>query len=273
MSTPAMSIPALALLLIPALAFRLGAQSPDPALSWKLLWSDEFNGAAGSPPDPSKWAFDLGGNGWGNHELETYTNSPDNVAQDGSGNLVIQVLKTGANSYTSARLKTQGKFAVQYGKIEARIRIPFGQGIWPALWMLGADIGQAGWPASGEIDIMENIGKEPSTVHGTIHGPGYSGGSAIGGPGALPGGHRFADDFHVYGVEWSADSIAFLIDGAKYFEVTPDKLPTGKTWVYQHSFFLLMNVAVGGNWPGNPDSTSTFPQRMLVDWVRVWQKN
>jgi uncharacterized protein (TIGR03437 family) len=240
--------------------------------SWKLVWNDEFNGAAGTPPDPSKWVYDLGDNGWGNEELENYTARPENIFQDGSGNLAIRALKTGEDSYTSARVKTQGKFEVQYGRIEARIRIPFGQGIWPAFWMLGNDFNTAGWPESGEIDIMENIGRELYTVRGTLHGPGYSAGESIGASYSLPSGDRFADDFHVYAVEWSENSIAFFVDGAKYSEVSPDKIPAGTTWVYRHPFFLILNVAVGGNWPGYPDATSTFPQNMLVDWVRIWQK-
>jgi uncharacterized protein (TIGR03437 family) len=255
------------------MVFYAGSTASPPAsidldAPWKLIWSDEFNGAAGAPPDPSRWTYDLGAGGWGNSELETYTNSPDNASQDGAGNLVVRAVKSGSG-YTSARIKTQGRFSVTYGKVEARIKIPAGQGIWPAFWMLGADIDQVGWPACGEIDIMENIGKEPTTIHGTLHGPGYSGGSAIGGPFTGP---RFADDFHIYGIEWSPDSVVFFVDGKQYFSVTPAKLPAGKSWVFQHPFFLILNVAVGGTWPGNPDATSTFPQQMLLDWVRVSQR-
>ena len=248
------------------------ASSPPAALNlqtaWKLLWSDEFNGAAGTSPDSARWTYDLGAGGWGNNELETYTNSTDNILQDGAGNLVIRAQKSGT-SYTSARIKTQSRFSVTYGKVEARIRIPYGLGLWPAFWMLGADIDQVGWPNCGEIDIMENIGREPSTIHGTVHGPGYSGANGIGGPLTGP---RFSDNFHVYSIEWSPQSEAFFVDGVQYFEVTPAKLPVGKTWVYQHPFFLILNIAVGGTWPGNPDATSTFPQQMLVDWVRVSQR-
>lgn len=240
------------------------------APQWKLLWADEFNGPANTLPDDSKWTYDLGAGGWGNRELETYTNSLANVFQDGAGHLVIRALATGSGGYTSARLKTLGKFAVRYGKIEARIRIPFGQGIWPAFWMLGDDIGSAGWPTCGEIDIMENIGKEPSTVHGTVHGPGYSGGNGIGHAYEIAAGQRFADDYHVYAVTWSPKGIVFLVDDRPYFEVRPQSLPAGTRWVYDHPFFLLLNVAVGGSWPGNPDGTTVFPQEMLVDWVRVW---
>jgi len=250
------------------LLFALPAFS---ATNWKLAWSDEFNGAAGSLPDAAKWTYDLGAGGWGNQELETYTKSPENVSQDGEGHLLIRAIKTG-DGYTSARLKTQGKFTTEYGKVAVRMKIPRGQGIWPAFWMLGADIESAGWPACGEIDVMENIGKEPSIVHGTIHGPGYSGSKGISHQYSLPNGAALADDFHVYAVEWSPDSITFSLDDKSYGTVTPSDLPPGTHWVYRHPFFLLLNVAVGGAWPGNPDNTTQFPQTLLVDWVRVWHK-
>ena len=250
-----------ALVLLPAAA---------AAQERKLIWSDDFNGAPGSPPDASKWVYDLGANGWGNQELENYTDSRANSHLDGQGHLVIQALEPAPGKFTSARLKTQGKFTFQYGRVEARIRIPYGQGIWPAFWMLGADIEQIGWPACGEIDIMENIGREPDTVHGTVHGPGYSGGHGIGKPFQLAAG-RFADDYHIYAVEWAPERIDFLVDGRSYHTVTPASLPTGTKWVYDHPFFLILNVAVGGSWPHNPDKTSVFPQRMLVDYVRVYR--
>jgi beta-glucanase (GH16 family) len=245
---------------------------------WKLTWSDEFNGPDGFGIDSSKWVFDLGGSGWGNQELESYTNRPQNAhIQD--GNLVIRVLQekyTGADgksmNYTSARLKTLGKFSQKYGRFEARMKIPFGQGLWPAFWMLGDDIEKAGWPDSGEIDIMENIGKEPSTVHGTIHGPGYNGANGISAPFVLPANKRFADDFHIYAVEWEPNTIRFYVDDSLYATRTPADLPAGKKWVYDHPFFLLLNCAVGGEWPGNPDATTIFPQTMLVDYVRVYER-
>jgi|SRR5579875_1439332 len=246
---------------------------PLSASEWRLVWSDEFNGAANSPPDPAKWTYDLGGGGWGNRELETYTNTRNNVFEDGEGQLVIRAFKTESGGYTSARLKTQGKFSIAYGRIEARIKIPRGQGLWPAFWMLGDDIASAGWPQCGEIDIMENIGKEPALVHGTVHGPGYSASHGITAQYALPGAPPLADDFHVYSVDWSPDLIRFSLDGTAYASVTPSSLPKGAAWVYQHPFFLLLNVAVGGAWPGNPDQTTAFPQDMLIDWVRVWQRS
>jgi len=236
----------------------------------KLLWSDEFNGPRNTQPDPSKWTYDLGAGGWGNGERETYTKSPENVFEDGHGHLVIRAIKTDSG-FTSARIKTQAKFAVKYGRIEARIRIPRGQGMWPAFWMLGDNIPAGGWPSSGEIDIMENIGREPSIVHGTVHGPGYSGAHGISAQDSLPNRKPLSDRFHTYAVEWSPDSIQFFLDGHSYATVTPASLPKGTVWVYDRPFFLLLNLAIGGGWPGNPDATTRFPQEMLVDWVRVWQ--
>jgi len=254
------------------------APSPDEK-SWELVWSDEFSGPNGAPPDPAKWVIETGGGGWGNNELEYYTDRPKNVYQQ-DGNLVITALQDKyqgadgvARDYTSARLKTQGKFSQTLGRFEARIKIPRGQGIWPAFWMLGADIGDAGWPKCGEIDIMENIGKEPGLVHGTIHGPGYSGEHGIGAPFNLPAGQNFADDFHVFAVEWDLNEIHFYVDDHLYATRTPADLPAGAKWVYDHPFFLLLNVAVGGGWPGNPDTSISFPQAMLVDYVRVYRRS
>jgi beta-glucanase (GH16 family) len=251
--------------------------TPPPRAGRTLVWSDEFNAPNGSPVDLSKWVLESGGNGWGNQELEYYTARPQNAFQQ-DGNLVIKVLEekyTGPDgvtrNYTSARLKTQGKFAQKYGRFEARIKIPYGQGIWPAFWMLGDDIEKKGWPKCGEIDVMENIGKEPAMVHGTIHGPGYSGDKGIGAPFELPAGQRFADDFHVYAVEWEPKAIRFYVDDHLYTTRTPADLPRGAKWVYKHPFFILLNVAVGGGWPGNPDSSAVFPQTMLVDYVRVYR--
>ncbi|MBN1139666.1 MAG: family 16 glycosylhydrolase [Anaerolineae bacterium] len=254
---------------------------------WVLAWSDEFDDAAGTLPDPSKWSHEIGDGGlngipgWGNGELEYYTDSPDNVAADGLGNLVITARAVdttttdllcwyGPCEYTSARLLTSNKAEFAYGRIEARLKIPYGQGVWPAWWSLGNDIGEADWPACGEIDIMENIGSEPATVHGTIHGPGYSGGSGIGGAYNLPTGN-LSDAFHTYAIEWEPDLIRWFIDDTNYFTATVDDIPAGMEWVYDHPFYLLLNVAVGGNWPGYPDDTTTFPQTMHIDYVRVYQ--
>jgi beta-glucanase (GH16 family) len=238
---------------------------------WRLVWHDDFDGPANSPPDPAKWTYDLGQTGWGNAELENYTRSTENAFQDGEGNLVIQAVKTASGGYTSARLKTQGIAAFTYGKIEARMKLPFGQGIWPAFWMLGSDIATVGWPRCGEIDIMENIGKEPATVHGTVHGPGYSGAGGIGAPYTLSDG-RFADSFHTFAVLWQPDGIEFAVDNAMYKRITKADLPGGAPWVYDHPFFLLLNLAVGGNWPGSPNASTGFPQRLIVEYVRVYSR-
>ncbi|HET6175712.1 MAG TPA: glycoside hydrolase family 16 protein [Candidatus Sulfotelmatobacter sp.] len=262
---------------LPGIAQANGAKAASS--EWTLVWSDEFNGPNGSAVDSSKWASETGGGGWGNDELEYYTTRPQNAyLQD--GNLVIKVLQekyTGSDgvtrNYTSARLKTQGKFTQANGRFEARIKIPRGQGIWPAFWMLGDDIDKGGWPTSGEIDIMENIGKEPALVHGTIHGPGYSGANGIGASYVLPSKQPFADDFHVYAVEWEPSAIRFYVDKDLYTTRVPSDLPQNAKWVYDHPFFLLLNVAVGGGWPGSPDATTVFPQTMLVDYVRVFRRS
>ena len=238
---------------------------------WKLVWHDEFDGPAGSAPDASKWVHETGGNGFGNNELEYYTDRTDNAALDGQGKLVITARKESYmnKQYTSARLKTQGKFEHTYGRYAARLRISLGQGLWPAFWMLGANIGSASWPMCGEIDIMENVGKEPSIVHGTLHGPGYSGGNGLGAPYTIMGA-KVADDFHVFAVEWESNTVRFYVDDHLYETRTLSDLPKGTTWVFDHPFFVLLNLAVGGQWPGNPDNTTTFPQTLVVDYVRVY---
>ena len=242
---------------------------------WKLSWSDEFNGTNGSAPNPTKWAFEIGGSGHGNNELETYTSRPANVQQRG-GNLVITARKedfTGkdgiARHYTSARIRTRGLFSQAYGRFEASIKLPLGKGIWPAFWLLGDDSGSVGWPKCGEIDIMENIG-EPSTIYSTLHGPGYSGAHGISAKFALPSGEAVDTAFHRYAVEWAPKDIKFFFDDKLITERTPADLPAGTAWVYDHPFFIILNVAVGGNWPGNPDATTSFPQKMLVNYVRVY---
>ena len=238
---------------------------------WPLVWADEFTQANGTSPDTNKWANDLGAGGWGNSELEYYTARTNNARIE-NGQLVIEARQENylGSSHTSARLKTLGKASWTYGRIEARIKIPFGQGIWPAFWMLGTNLVPTGWPNCGEIDVLENIGREPTIVHGTVHGPGYSGGSGIGGPYSLPGKVPFADDFHVYAVEWTTNQMKWFVDGNQYFSLTPASLPGGTNWVFTQPQFILLNLAVGGQWPGYPDGTTTFPQRMTVDYVRVY---
>lgn len=253
------------------------AQAAPAQGQWKLVWSDEFNGVDGSPPDLAKWDFATGGNGWGNKELETYTSRLENVQQRG-GNLVITAIReryTGLDGmtrpYTSARLTTKGQFAQAYGRFEARMKLPLGKGIWPAFWMLGANNDEVRWPACGEIDMMENIG-EPGRIYSTLHGPGYSGAKGISEPYNLPVGEGVNTGFHVYAVEWEPERIRFYLDDRLIVERTPKDLPPETKWVYDHPFFLILNVAVGGEWPGSPDETTMFPQSMLVDYVRVYRK-
>jgi len=241
-----------------------------------LIWSDEFNQPDGSLPDSAKWSFQVGGGGWGNNELEYYTNRLKN-AHISNNDLVITALKenyTGPDgitrNYTSARLMTLYKFSQMYGRFEARIKIPYGQGLWPTFWMLGDNIDKVGWPACGEIDIMENIGKEPSTVHGTIHGPGYQR-PGIGAAFTLANNQNFSANYHVFSIDWYPNSVKFYVDSKLYETRTPNDLPPGAKWVFDHPFYILLNVAVGGNWPGSPDATTIFPQTMLVDYVRVYQ--
>jgi beta-glucanase (GH16 family) len=250
---------------------------PQSTAKWDLVWSDEFDSADGSLPDAKKWKHDIGGNGWGNHELEYYTNRTANASVR-AGKLEITARRedyTGsdrvARQYTSARLKTQEIFAQAYGRFVARIKIPRGQGIWPAFWMLGDDIENNGWPACGEIDVMENVGKEPATIHGSLHGPGYSGDQDFTSIFHLPGGPKFADDFHEFSAEWELNVVRFSVDEHQYAEFRPARLPAGKKWVFDHPFFILLNVAVGGDWPGPPDANTQFPQTMLVDYVRVYK--
>jgi uncharacterized protein (TIGR03437 family) len=269
------------------------AQTAPAQTSWKLLWSDEFNGPAGSLPNPANWNYDLGGGGWGNGELETYTNSLNNVFQDGQGHLVIQAIRDSSGNFTSARLQTGAPGAStqttdlswQYGRVEARIKLPFGLGVWPAFWMLGESIGTVSWPACGEVDIMENFGtfNNNATVNnGTIHGPtsssagapDYNGGAGIGMSTTLPFGETVSGDYHVYAVQWSQDSIEFFVDGVSYETRTPASLPSGSPWVFDAPFFILLNLAIGGpsTFLGTPDPSAPFPnQQMLVDYVRVYQ--
>jgi beta-glucanase (GH16 family) len=265
------AVPALAAALIICCGGAQGGNTMTPSAGPPLFttpWSDEFDGPANSLPDQTRWTYDLGNNnGWGNQELETYTNLPENVHLDGNGHLVIHVEKTGSG-FTSARLKTKGLLAIQYGRVEARIKLPFGQGIWPAFWMLGNDIDTKQWPECGEIDIMENIGKEPRINHGSMHGPGYSGGAAITGAYTLQGGQTFADGFHTFAIQWAPQTVTFYVDDNQYRTVTPASLPAGARWVFDNPFFLLLNVAVGGSFPGSPDSTTQFPQDMMVDYIR-----
>ena len=253
---------------------------PQPTSAWTLSWSDEFIGPDGSAPDPKKWTYDIGGKGWGNSELECYTDLAQN-AQVKHGNLVITALRQPGyactdgtvRDYTSTRVKTQELFSQTYGRFEARIKIPAGQGMWPAFWMLGDSIKSDGWPQCGEIDIMENVGKEPGIVHGSLHGPSSTSNTSDETASfRLPDERKFADDFHVYALEWEPGVVRFYMDTNLYATFTQPQWPAGATWVFDHPFFIILNVAVGGTWPGSPDSTTQFPQQMLVDYVRVYTK-
>ena len=263
-----------------ALSIRAGAVAgPMPAApaGWTLTWSDEFDGPDGSAPDSNKWVLETGGRGWGNNELEYYTTRRENSRIE-NGNLAIEARKekyTGPDGitrdFTSARLKTEGLFTQKYGRFEARIKIPRGRGMWPAFWMLGDDITKVGWPGSGEIDIMENIGREPWTVVGSLHGPGYSGGYPLHNS-YIMSNTNVGDDFHIFAVEWEPAEIRFYVDDHLYQTQTPDNRPSGTKWVFDHPFFLILNLAIGGDWPGNPDDTTHFPAKMLVDYVRVYSR-
>ncbi|GGJ78175.1 hydrolase [Streptomyces camponoticapitis] len=241
-----------------------------------VKFEDNFDGPAGAGVDGNKWQIETGDN-VNNHERQYYTSGNNNAQLDGQGNLVITARKEnpgnyqcwyGTCEYTSARLNTAGKFDSAYGRVEARIKIPRGQGIWPAFWMLGSNMGDVGWPNSGEIDIMENVGFEPNTVHGTLHGPGYSGEGGIGAGYSLPNGEAFADNFHTFAVDWAPDSIKWSVDGNVFQTRTPADLG-GREWVFNKPFFLILNLAVGGYWPGDPDGSTVFPQQLVVDYVRV----
>jgi len=235
-----------------------------------LIWQDEFDGPAGELPDPTRWRFDEGTD-WGNAQLEYDTARSENVSLDGDGHLAVTARREDyqGSLYTSGRIHTRGRFSHARGRFEARIRLPVGQGIWPAFWMLGDNFERVGWPACGEIDIMEYRGQEPNVVHGSLHGPGYSGGGAITGHFVLPG-NGFDADFHVFAIEWGEESIAWYVDGQVYQRRSPSDLPSGARWVFDHPFFILLNVAVGGSFVGDPDASTQFPQTMLVDYVRVY---
>ncbi len=246
--------------------------------TWQLVWEDNFEGEANQTIDTNKWSFDIGngcetaaGCGWGNAELEYYTDETDNVSLDGEGNLAITARREsfGGSPFTSGRITTKGQFDQAYGRFEARIKMPWGPGIWPAFWLLGANIDEVPWPQCGEIDIMEYRGQEPNLIHGSVHGPGYSGGAAVTESFGFAK-DRFDVDFHVFAIEWGEEYIDYFVDDNLYFRIQPEDVPG--QWVYDSPFFIILNVAVGGNYVGFPTSETRFPQTMLVDWVRVYQE-
>ncbi|TDD75579.1 glycoside hydrolase family 16 protein [Flavobacterium caseinilyticum] len=240
----------------------------------ELVMQDEFT--TDGAPNSTIWTYDLGtgnsdtGAGWGNNELQSYTNRTENVKVE-NGYLLITAKKESFNgaSYTSARLTTKGLFEQAYGRFEARIRVPYGQGIWPAFWLLGANCDEVAWPQCGEIDIMEYRGQEPTTVLGSVHGPGYSGANAITKSYSLLN-DRFDTGFHIFGIEWGPDYINYYVDDVLYNQITPSNVKG--EWVFDHPFYIIINLAVGGNFVGAPNSETVFPQTMLVDYVRVYKK-
>lgn len=250
-----------------------GGVAPAPAATpiaappgWTLVWHDEFDGTT---IDPANWTYDLGAGGWGNGEAEFYTSRPENARVE-NGLLIIEARqeKYEDSYYTSARLKTQGLQSFQYGRIEARLKVPSGAGLWPAFWMLGANFDGTNWPDCGEIDIMEYIGREPDLILGTAHGPGYSG--ALGMSQWNRQEYNIADDFHTYAIEWQADEIRWYYDGDLYFTLTPDDL-SGRTWVFDHPFFIILNLAIGGQLAGPIGLDTVFPAQLQVDYVRVFE--
>ncbi|MEQ8303084.1 MAG: glycoside hydrolase family 16 protein [Cyclobacteriaceae bacterium] len=251
------------------LAFGCGDDTQTVVTRTELVMQDEFN--KDGSPSSDLWGFDIGNgsNGWGNNELQYYTDRRENVTIQ-SGHLIITAREESfkGSNYTSARLLTKGKFEQQYGRFEARIRLPWGQGIWPAFWMLGADIDTNPWPAAGEIDIMEFRGQEPTLILGSVHGPGYSGGEAISKSYSLTNG-RFDTGFHVFGIEWGPNFVNYYVDNVLYNQITPADV-TGE-WVFEKPFYILINLAVGGSFVGSPNDETVFPQTMLVDYVRVYK--
>ncbi|NNC62493.1 MAG: glycoside hydrolase family 16 protein [Eudoraea sp.] len=238
----------------------------------QITLQDEFD--KDGAPNSSIWGFDIGTgqNGWGNNELQYYTDRPENVTVN-NGVMVITVREESfqGSNYTSARLITKGKFEQKYGRFEARIRVPYGQGIWPAFWMLGVEDSPSEiWPFIGEIDIMEMRGQDPTTLIGSLHGPGYSGGEAISKEYVLQN-DRLDTGYHIYGIEWGPDYVNYYIDDVLYNQITPEDLPEGSEWVFDNDFYILMNVAVGGNFVGSPNAETVFPQTMLVDYFRAYR--
>lgn len=244
-----------------------GYTTPETYAGKTLVWRDEFEGTALNLND---WTFEMGAGGWGNNELQYYR--PENTLF-ADGKLIIEARKEsfGGAAYTSSRLITKGKKEFKFGRIDIRAALPEGQGIWPALWMLGGNISTVNWPACGEIDIMELIGSQPNRIHGTVHfGANNSQHQYIGNSKALSGTAKFSDEFHVFSIVWEQDKIVWLLDDVQFHQITPATISPA-AYPFNQSFFFIFNVAVGGQWPGSPDATTNFPQRMIVDYVRVFQ--
>jgi beta-glucanase (GH16 family) len=244
-----------------------GYTTPETYAGKTLVWRDEFDGTALNLND---WTFEMGAGGWGNNELQYYR--PENTLF-AEGKLIIEARKEnfGGAAYTSSRLITKGKKEFKFGRIDIRAALPEGQGLWPALWMLGGNISTTAWPACGEIDIMELIGSQPNRVHGTVHfGANTSQHQYIGNSKALAGTAKFKDEFHVFSIVWEQDKIVWLLDDVQFHQITPATVSPA-AYPFNQPFFFIFNVAVGGQWPGSPDATTNFPQRMIVDYVRVFQ--
>jgi beta-glucanase (GH16 family) len=249
------------------------AKPADPTFpATRMVFDDEFNGASGTKPDGSKWTQDFGGGQ--NGEQEYYTNG-DNTIMNGNGQLVITAKKESSNGhdYTSGRINTGGHFTFQYGRVEARVKVPKGQGFWPAFWMMGADfLSGRPWPYNGEVDIMEILGKDTFTSYSTLHAPMYNGGGGYGQSYKAAGGADLSADFHTYAAEWDSKGIRFYLDNTLVFNADKNTVEnTRGAWIYDHPFYIILNLAVGGDWPGAVDATTPFPSQMLVDYVRVYQ--
>lgn len=245
-----------------------GYTTPSSYPGYTLKWNDEFNGTS---IDQNNWGYDLGASGWGNNELQNYTSLNAN-SYIANGSLVIEAIKGPNGNYTSARMITKGKRTFQYGRIDIRAKLPKGQGIWPALWMLGTNIDNVGWPACGEIDIMEYLGHQTSTVHGTAHwgAQGSTSSQSSSSRFDLTSGN-FYEKFHVFSIIWEANRIRWYMDDQLFHTVTTTTTNGAANWRFNQEFFFIFNIAVGGNWPGYPDATTQFPQKMFVDYVRVFQ--
>ena len=243
-----------------------GYPAADSYPGMTLVWSDEFDGNA---INSSNWTHELGASGWGNNEWQNYTNSPSNSSVS-DGFLTITARQEGSG-YTSARLKSEDLQEFQYGRIDVRAKLPEGQGIWPAIWMLGGNFAESGWPSCGEIDIMELIGNLPSTTHGTAHwGSSFNVHQYTGNSITLSGGEQFSDAFHLFSVEWEANQISWLMDDVEFFSINSSQM-NGQPYPFNQPFFFIFNIAVGGNWPGYPDASTSFPQEMTIDCIRVFQ--
>ena len=279
------------LVLYAALACAYNAASPPSTSSrdWVEVWSDDFDGAAGARVDSTKWRYEIGDGcqqgicGWGNNEKEYYADAAENIALDGQGHLTI-VARTaprgeggglvcyyGACRYTSAKITTRGLMDALPGRVEARIKLPAGQGLWPGFWMLGRDHPTTPWPACGELDIMEHRGSQPSTTSSAVHGPGYAGGASFNHAHTLERG-AYADDFHAFAVEWDSVGARFFVDGAIHYSITRATVERAGPFVLDQPFFVILNLAIGGNFDGDPASDAIFPATMLVDYVRVYRR-